>query len=97
MKKVLSTLNVLIITCAYTLNAVVICAPFADRTGQEKVVSNNPAVQLGAPNRDSTTYQTTWRGKGRAHWHDMQRRKSQWRKGSNNRPLAGKSRWTIKK
>ncbi len=71
---------VLSITSTQSLNAVKLCAPFQDTSTHERVVSNNPAVQLGAPTRDSSIYHTSWRaGRRRARWYDQHMR-GQWRR-----------------
>ena len=49
MKKLIFTAlgMVLSITSTQSLNAVKLCAPFQDTSTHERVVSNNPAVELG--------------------------------------------------
>ncbi len=82
---------VLAITSAQSLNAVKLCAPFQDASTHERVVSNNPAVQLGAPTRDSNIYHTSWRaGRRRARWHDQHIR-GQWRRGTQSRQRGNRS------
>ena len=81
MKKLfLAAIIMLCVTFAYTVEAVKVQPLFQDTSRRERVVSHNPAVQLGAPTRESSVYHTKWRyGRNRVRWHDQQR-KAQWRR-----------------
>ncbi len=64
-----------------SVQAVQVAPLFKDTSSRETVVSHNPAVQLGAPNRDSSIYHTRWRlGRRFPQWHD-QKKPSHWKQG----------------